>query len=115
MHELNNPKYILTNGDPRLFGFKTETESFLKFFDGHICSMEVGYAKEQKEFWTLASLNLEVDLKNSIFIDDNFKVANRAASCGVGQVYWITPGRSKRLRNGIETFPSIRELAAAVF
>ena len=74
LSKLPNPKFILTNGDPRLFEYKAESEKFLQFFESYLCSMQVGYAKEQKEFWPLASLNLEVDLKNSIFIDDNFKV-----------------------------------------
>ena len=66
--------------------------------------------KEQKEFWALASLNLKIDLDNSIFIDDNFKIVNSAAKAGVGQVYWINPGRHKVLSNGVKTYPSLKAL-----
>lgn len=76
--------------------------------------MEVGYAKEQKEFWSLASLNLEVDLKNSILIDDNLKVVKAAINAGVGKVYWINPGRHKILSNGIETYPNLSALVDAI-
>jgi len=40
---LSNPKYILTNGDPRLFDFKSESANFLDYFDSrfitnkHLC------------------------------------------------------------------------------
>jgi putative hydrolase of the HAD superfamily len=114
LSKLPNPKFILTNGDPRLFEYKAESEKFLQFFDSYLCSMEVGYAKEQKEFWSLASLNLEVDLKNSILIDDNLKVVKVAINAGVGKVYWINPGRHKILSNGIETYPSLSALVDAI-
>ena len=111
---LPNPKYILTNGDPRLFHFKSESAQFLDFFDASLCSMQMGYAKEQKEFWSLASNYLRVDLQNSIFIDDNFKVVTSAVNAGVGQVYWINPGRHKVLQNGVETYPSLLKLITAI-
>lgn len=111
---LPNPKYILTNGDPRLFDFKSESANFLDYFDSHLCSMHVGYAKEQKEFWSLASQYLKLDLKNSIFIDDNFKVVTSAVKAGVGQVYWINKGRSKVLSNGVITYPTLAELVSAI-
>jgi len=114
LSKLPNPKFILTNGDPRLFAYKAESEKFLQFFDSYLCSMEVGYAKEQKEFWSLASLDLKLDLKNSIFIDDNFKVVKAAINAGVGKVYWINPGRHKILSNGIETYPSLSALVDAI-
>jgi FMN phosphatase YigB (HAD superfamily) len=72
--------------------------------------MQLGFTKEQKEFWALASLNLKIDLDNSIFIDDNFKVANSATKAGVGQVYWINPGRHKVLSNGVKTYPNLKAL-----
>ena len=111
---LSNPKYILTNGDPRLFDFKSESANFLDYFDSHICSMHLGYAKEQKEFWALAGQYLKVNLKNSIFIDDNFKVVTSAVNAGVGQVYWINPGRQKTLANGVMTYPTLAELVDAI-
>ena len=30
---LQNPKYILTNGDPRIQEYTAETQNFLEFFD----------------------------------------------------------------------------------
>ena len=53
---LENPKYILTNGDPRIQEYKAESNDFLKFFDSIFYSMLVGYPKESREFWALASL-----------------------------------------------------------
>ncbi len=76
--------------------------------------MHLGYAKEQKEFWALAGQYLKVNLKNSIFIDDNFKVVTSAVKAGVGQVYWINKGRSKVLSNGVITYPTLAELVSAI-
>jgi FMN phosphatase YigB (HAD superfamily) len=76
--------------------------------------MHAGYPKEQKEFWTLVRHNLNLDFEDVVFIDDDFKVVTAAAKVGIKQVVWITPGKNRILQNGVETFPSLADLAAAI-
>jgi len=111
---LKNPKHILTNGDPRVQEYKAEIQDFLKFFDSIFYSMHAGYPKEQKEFWALARHNLNLDFEDTIFIDDDFKVVTAAVKAGIKQVIWITPGKKRILQNGIGTFPSLKDLVAAI-
>ena len=111
---LKNPKYILTNGDPRAQEYKAETQNFLEFFDSIFYSMQTGYSKEQKEFWALARHNLNLDFEDAIFIDDDFKVVKTAIKAGIKQVVWITPGKNRILQNGVETFPSLADLVDAI-
>ena len=111
---LENPKYILTNGDPRIQEYKAETNDFLKFFDSIFYSMLVGYPKESREFWALARHNLNLDFENTIFIDDDFKVVTAAVKAGIKQVVWITEGKNRILQNGIETFPSLADLVSTI-
>ena len=114
LSNLQNPKHILTNGDPRAQEYKAETQDFLEFFDSIFYSMHTGYSKEQKEFWALARHNLNLDFEDAIFIDDDFKVVTAAIKVGIKKVIWITPGKNRVLQNGIETFPSLAELAATI-
>ena len=111
---LKNPKYILTNGDPRAQEYKAETQNFLEFFDSIFYSMQTGYSKEQKEFWALARHNLNLDFEDAIFIDDDFKVVTAAIKAGIKQVVWITQGKNRILQNGVETFPSLADLVNAI-
>ena len=111
---LKNPKYILTNGDPRIQDYKAETQNFLEFFDSIFYSMHVGYPKESKEFWALARHNLNLDFEDTIFIDDDFKVARAAAKAGIKQVAWITPGKNRILQNRVETFASLSDLVSTI-
>ena len=111
---LKNPKYILTNGDPRIQDYKAETQNFLEFFDSIFYSMHVGYPKESKEFWALARHNLNLDFEDTIFIDDDFKVVTAAAKAGIKQVAWITPGKNRILQNRVETFASLSDLVSTV-
>ena len=111
---LKNPKYILTNGDPRIQEFKVETQNFLEFFDSIFYSMHVGYPKESKEFWALARHNLNLDFEDTIFIDDDFKVVTAAAKAGIKQVAWITPGKNRILQNRVETFASLSDLVSTI-
>ena len=111
---MQNPKHILTNGDPRAQEYKAETQNFLEFFDSIFYSMHAGYPKEEKEFWALARHNLNLDFEDAIFIDDDFKVVTAAIKVGIKKVIWITPGKNRVLQNGIETFPSLAELTATI-
>ena len=111
---LKNPKYIMTNGDPRIQDYKAETQNFLEFFDSIFYSMHVGYPKESKEFWALARHNLNLDFEDTIFIDDDFKVATAAAKAGIKQVAWITPGKNRILQNKVETFASLSDLVSTI-
>jgi len=111
---LKNSMHILTNGDPRIQQYKAESQDFLQFFDSIFYSMQAGYPKEQKEFWTLARHNLELDFEDSMFVDDNFKVVTAAVKAGIKNVVWITPGKNRVLQNGIETFPSLSSLVKTI-
>ena len=111
---LKNPKYILTNGDPRIQEYKAETQSFLEFFDSIFYSMHAGYPKESKEFWALARHNLNLEFEDAIFIDDDLKVVTAAANAGIKQVAWITPGKNRILQNGVETFASLADLVSTI-
>ncbi len=111
---LKNPKYILTNGDPRIQEYKAETQNFLEFFDSIFYSMHVGYPKESKEFWALARHNLNLEFEDAIFIDDDLKVATAAAKAGIKQVAWITPGKNRILQNRVETFASLADLVSTI-
>ena len=111
---LKNPKYILTNGDPRVQEYKAQSQDFSGFFDSIFYSMHAGYPKEQKEFWALARHNLNLNFEDAMFIDDGFKVVAAAAKAGVRKVIWITPGKNRILQNGIETFPRLIDLVDAI-
>ena len=111
---LKNPKYILTNGDPRIQEYKAETQNFLEFFDSIFYSMHAGYPKESKEFWALARHNLNLEFEDAIFIDDDLKVVTAAANAGIKQVAWITPGKNRILQNGVETFASLADLVSTI-
>ena len=76
--------------------------------------MHVGYPKESKEFWALARHNLNLDFEDTIFIDDDFKVATAAAKAGIKQVAWITPGKNRILQNRVETFASLSDLVSTI-
>ena len=111
---LKNPKYILTNGDPRIQEYKAKTQNFLEFFDSIFYSMHVGYPKESKEFWALARHNLNLEFEDAIFIDDDLKVVTAAAKAGIKQVAWITQGKNRILQNRVETFASLADLVSTI-
>ena len=89
-------------------------QNFLEFFDSIFYSMHAGYPKEEKEFWALARHNLNLDFKDAIFIDDDFKVVTAAVKAGIKQVVWITEGKNRILQNGVETFPSLADLVSTI-
>ena len=79
-------------------------------FNGIVISGQEKVMKPDEEIYQIAIDRYELIPNETIFIDDNFKIVNSAAKAGVGQVYWINPGRHKVLSNGVKTYPSLKAL-----
>ena len=60
-----------------------------------ICSKEVGFAKEQPEFWHALQELLPYDPKRTLFADDTEKVLHSAGETGIDHLVHIAKPSSK--------------------
>ncbi len=99
--------YLVTNAHSRTLSIKLEKTSIGAWFDRVICAEEVGFAKEQPQFWHKIQEMLDFDPARSLFVDDTEKVLRVADEYGVGQLIHVARSSSRRPACYSATYPSI--------
>lgn len=74
---------LVTNAHSASIAIKMNKTGLNRHFDRIITSHELGHAKEQSAFWP-ALHNIEpIDVRRTLFIDDNFQVLDAARDYGI--------------------------------
>ena len=99
--------YLLTNAHPKTLAVKMNKVPLLSWFDGKICASDVGFAKEEDQFWPKLLKIKNHDKQRTLFIDDNENVLRSAAGYGIGQLVHIARPSSRLPLSYSAKFPSI--------
>lgn len=75
--------YLVTNAHSKTLAIKLRKTLLGSWFDRITCSEEIGFAKEQPEFWQKLELELDFDKNRTILADDTEKVLRAAESSGM--------------------------------
>lgn len=95
MQRIGKKMYLITNAHPKALKVKMEKVKLEKWFDRIICSLEIGLAKEQPEFWPALQKRLPYDSKRTLFADDTEKVLQSAKEAGIRHLVHIAKPSSK--------------------
>lgn len=100
---------MLTNAHRGSLDLKMEFTPLEHFFDAMISSHDFGFAKEQAEFWrTLLEHEPHIPGR-SLMVDDNLRVLQMAADCGIGQCLAISQPDMTQPVKTIERFPAVAD------
>ncbi|WP_417909131.1 HAD-IA family hydrolase [Candidatus Electronema sp. PJ] len=99
--------YLVTNAHPRTLAIKLDKADIGTWFDRLICAEEVGFAKEQPQFWIRLQSMLGFDPARSLLADDTEKVLQTAARHGIGVLIHIAKPSSRRPTVYSEEYVSI--------
>ena len=80
---------ILTNCDSRLLNVKSDSVPFLQYVDACQSSTDLGFIKEDKDYWNLIFKKFKIDPSASIFLDDNKSIIRMAKNCGIESAYHV--------------------------
>ena len=80
---------LVTNAHSASVALKMEKTGLDQHFDRIITSHELGYAKEQPEFWPALQGIEPFDVSRTLFIDDNFQVLDCARDYGIAYLLAI--------------------------
>ena len=58
-----------------------------------VCSHELGYVKEDIQFWHILRLKLKLDYKYSVLIEDTFDNINSAYHAGLNNFVYISDNK----------------------
>ncbi len=76
--------YLVTNAHSKTLHIKMEKTALGSHFDQIVCAEEIGYAKEQPEFWQKLEDHLGFSKSSTLLADDTAKVLHSASQYGIG-------------------------------
>ena len=83
--------YALTNWSAETFPRALELFDFLHWFDGRIVSGEENTRKPFREIYELTLSRFNLDVSETIFIDDNIRNIKAAEECGIQSIHFQSP------------------------
>ena len=84
------PMVLVTNAHSHTLAVKKDVTGLGQYFQLCISSHELGFAKEQKEFWPLLQSRVDFDPETTLFIDDSLSVLDEAAAFGIRGLVAVT-------------------------
>lgn len=99
--------HLVTNAHPRTLAIKLGKTDIGPWFDRMICADEIGFAKEEPQFWNRLQALLGFDPQRSLFADDTEKVLRAADDYGIGCLIHVARSSSRRPVRYSDSYPSI--------
>jgi len=104
---INKNIYLVTNAHSKTLNIKMEKTALGSHFDRIVCAEEIGYAKEQPEFWEKLEKHLGYDKSRTLLADDTGKVLHSASQYGMGFLIFVARPSSRTPVTFSPEFPSI--------
>ena len=101
LKERNYSSYVLSNWSAETFVGMTDDYPFLKHFDGLLISGEVQLVKPNPRIYELAMQRFNLELKETVFIDDRLENVQAAKKLGFKIIHLVNP---KDIRKKINEF-----------
>lgn len=92
---LNKEVHLVTNAHSKTLDIKLRKTALGPYFDRIVCAEEIGYAKEQPEFWEGLADHLEFDKERTLLADDTAKVLDSAKQFGMGFLIFVARPSSR--------------------
>ncbi len=84
LKKLEKTVHLVTNAHSKTLKIKLRKTAIGAHFDRIVCAEEIGYAKEQPEFWEKLQGMLQFDKSRTLLADDTEKVLHSANQYGMG-------------------------------
>jgi HAD superfamily hydrolase (TIGR01509 family) len=101
--------YLVTNAHRDGLDIKMQKTCLQPFFDGIICSHDLGFAKEQPGFWPLLQQRQAFAKESTLFVDDNLAVLESARQFGIGHLVAVAKPDSQQPEREIAGFLAIED------
>jgi putative hydrolase of the HAD superfamily len=99
--------HLVTNAHSKTLDIKLRKTALGPYFDRIVCAEEIGYAKEQTEFWSKLETVLQYDRDRTLLADDTAKVLHSARQYKMGFLLFVARPSSRIPVQYSPDFPSI--------
>ncbi len=116
-HQSPKKVYLVTNAHRGSLGLKMEKTCLQVFFDAIISSHDLGFPKEQADFWRLLQQQIPFAKQSTLLIDDSLAVLDAARQFGIAHLISVSKPDSQLPKKDITAYPAIedfRELMAGL-
>ena len=100
-------KALVTNAHQGLINMKLERTRLGQHFEHVICAHDLGFPKEDMQFWGKLQTVFPFDAARTLLIDDNYSVLRSAQGYGIRHLLTIAQPDSKQPRREGGEFPAI--------
>jgi putative hydrolase of the HAD superfamily len=101
--------FLVTNAHTDSLSLKMEKTCLQPFFDQIICSHDLGFAKEQQQFWQALQKHYDWDKQSTVMIDDSLAVLRAAQDFGIAELISINKPDSQKASKLIREFSAITD------
>jgi len=112
---INKEVHLVTNAHSKTLEIKMRKTALGSYFDRIVCAEEIGYAKEQPEFWKKLEKHLAYDKERTLLADDTAKVLNSARQYGMGFLVFVARPSSRIPVKFSPDYPSITYFNELIF
>tara|TARA_B100001559_G_scaffold229998_1_gene193582 strand:+ start:1490 stop:2140 length:651 start_codon:yes stop_codon:yes gene_type:complete len=114
LSNLDKKLFLVTNAHRKTLKIKLSKFDLSKYFDELICSHELGYVKEDIQFWHLLRNKLQIDYNDSVLIEDTFDNIISAHNAGVSNFVYINNEKKDLGKIKPLILESLSELASSM-
>ena len=98
---------LVTNAHPGALGLKLAATGIGDYFDKIISSHQLGYAKENLEFWNRLQIEQPMNPKRTLLVEDTITILRTAKTFGIAHLLAVSRPDSKSPLNLQTEFSSI--------
>ena len=111
---INKDLFLITNAHRKTLNIKMSKYELSKYFNEMICSHELGYVKEDIQFWHILKNKLNIDYKKTVLIEDTFDNIKSAFHAGIKKSIYIS--NNKNIKEPIKPIiiNTLSDLAASL-
>ncbi len=105
--KLGKTIYLVTNAHSKTLAIKLQRTPIGPYFDRLICAEEIGFAKEQAEFWDKLETLLGYSKSRTLLVDDTEKVLRSAKQYNMGFLLSVARPSTRLPIRYSKEFPSV--------
>ena len=90
LNKLNKRVILATNAHPKTLELKLLHKNFTEYFEALSSSHQLGYPKEEQQYWRLLTDKFNLEPSKCMFIDDSNKILQSAEKFGIGRLLAIS-------------------------
>ena len=114
LKDMNKKLFLITNAHRLTLEVKLSKFDLSKYFTDLVCSHELGYVKEDIQFWHLLRNRLKIDYNDSVLIEDTFDNIISAHHAGIKSFIYINQVKKDFGKIKPLVLSSLSELASSM-